>query len=347
MAAESRKSGADIDQSKLYELMRAEPSSFRFFQMVRLLEKLHPERRPVGIFTSPRNEVVRFTAAPRLAFPTSELGAFTPRDEKSASLEVNFIGLNVVNGPLPHSYTEALLERKKAKDNATLEFFDLFNHRVVSLFYRAWTRYRFFIAYEKAQGGEDDITRRLYDLIGLGAEGLRGRMAISDESLIYYAGLLSSEVRSVESLKQILEDYFGVRAEIRQFTGSWVQIPRDQLTVLRDGESMSECLGVGTVVGDEVWDQAGTMTVRLGPMPLDQYRNFLPGSRGQVELDSWLTFFSRRAFDFVVQLVLERGEVPRTELQAGAKLSSRLGYESWLKIKPMLRDPDETTYLVK
>ena len=347
MATASGQSGTDVSTSKLNELMRAEPFSFSFFQMVRLLEKLHPERKPVGIFTSPGDEVVRFTTAPGFTFPASELGPFIPREGAPASLEVNFLGLNVVNGPMPHSYTEVLLERQRSKDRATLEFFDLFNHRVVSLFYRAWSRYRFFIAYEKAQGGEDEITQRLYDLIGLGTAGLRGRMAIPDENMIYYAGLLGNQIRSVEGLRQILEDYFGVRVEIRQFTGSWVRLSEDQRTILHDGESISECLGMGTVIGDEVWDQEGAMTVRLGPMPLAKYREFLPGSRGQAELKSWLSFYSRRAFDFIVQLVLERNEVPRTTIKAGREPGSRLGFESWLKVKSMQRDPDETTYLVE
>jgi type VI secretion system protein ImpH len=347
MATASGQSGTDVTTSKLNELMRAEPFSFGFFQMVRLLEKLHPERKPVGIFTSPGDEVVRFTAAPGFTFPASELGRFIPREGVPASLEVNFLGLNVVNGPMPHSYTEVLLERQRSNDRATLEFFDLFNHRAVSLFYRAWSRYRFFIAYEKAYGGEDEITQRLYDLIGLGTAGLRDRMATPDENMIYYAGLLGNQVRSVEGLRQILEDYFAVRVEIRQFTGSWVRLSEDQRTILHDGESISECLGMGTVIGDEVWDQEGAMTVRLGPMPLEKYREFLPGSRGQAELKSWLSFYSRRAFDFIVQLVLERNEVPRTTIKAGREPGSRLGFESWLKVKSMQRDPDETTYLAE
>lgn len=346
MVTTSRQPSIAVREEKLRELMEAEPESFRFFQMVRLLEKLHPERKPVGIFVSPADEVVRFTASPSLTFPASELGVFQSGKTSPASLEVNFMGLNVVNGPMPRSYTEVLLERRRNKDQASLEFFDLFNHRLVSLFYRAWSRYRFFIAYEKLQGGEDDITSRLYDLVGLGSPHLRGALPVPNESFLYYSGLLSQQRRTVEGLRQILRDYFAVQVEIRQFTGSWIRLPAEQKTVLEDGQSKSEQLGIGAVIGEEVWDQEGTMTVRLGPMPLAQYRQFLPGSRGQAELQAWLRFFSRRSFDFVVQLVLMQDEVPQTELRTKSLLSNRLGYESWLKVKPMHRNPDDTTYLV-
>lgn len=79
-------------------------------------------------------------------------------------------------------------------------------------------------------------------------------------------------------------------------------------------------------------------------MPLERYRQFLPGARGQKELEAWLMFYSRRQFDFVVQLVLAREEVPHTVLLT--EESPRLGYESWLKVKPLHRDPDETTYVL-
>jgi type VI secretion system protein ImpH len=351
MASASRQSGGDVvnpdrAHDRLQQLMKDEPYSFRFFQMVRLLGRLYPERKPVGIFATPSDELVRFSAMPSLTFPASEIQSYAPQDEEPGRLDVNFMGLNVVNGPMPRSYTAALLERKRAKDRASLEFFDIFNHRIISLFYRAWKRYRFFIAYEMTGQGDDEITQRLYDVVGLGTPGLRNRMAIPDEAAIYYAGIVGNQIRSAEGLKQVLGHYFGVPVEIRQFTGGWERLPDAQQTFLRESASFSESLGVGTVVGDEVWNQQGAMTVRLGPMRLEQYRQFLPGARGQMELESWLAFYSRREFDFVVQLVLDREEVPHTVLLNERENSARLGYESWLKVKPFHRDPDETTYVL-
>lgn len=344
MASANRQSGRNVAQERLLQLMKEEPYSFRFFQIVRLMERLYPDRRPVGIFATPSDELVRFSALPSLTFPASEIQSYALQDNKPQRLEVNFLGLNVVNGPMPRSYTAALLERKRTKDKATIEFFDIFNHRIVSLFYRAWKKYRLFIAYESRAQDGDEITQRLYDIVGLGTPRMRNRMPIPDEAAIYYAGVVGNQVRSAEGLKQILEHYFRVPVEIQQFTGSWERLPALQQTFLREAGSFSECLGVGTVVGDEVWNQQGAMTVRLGPMPLERYRQFLPGARGQKELEAWLMFYSRRQFDFVVQLVLAREEVPHTVLLT--EESPRLGYESWLKVKPLHRDPDETTYVL-
>ncbi|WP_446743435.1 type VI secretion system baseplate subunit TssG [Silvibacterium acidisoli] len=344
MATTSGNTDAAVAHPELLERLEQEPFRFHFFQMVRLLEQLHQEYAPVGRMTSPRKEAVRFHAPPAFVFPASEVSDYAAEDDgNQANVTVSFMGLNTINGPMPRVYTEALLGAAREKDYAAQDFLDIFNHRLLSLFYRSWRRYRLLLAAERNGDVEDDLVRRLYDLVGLGTAGLRNRMEIRDENALYYSGLLTAQVRSVEGLRQILESYFAVSVEIRQFSGAWVRLAPGQQTVLDEGRSMSERLGAGVVLGDEVWEQEGAVTVRLGPMKLERYREFLPGSRGQAELAAWLRLYSRRAFLFAVQLVLESHEVPQTALQKG----NRLGYESWLKAKPMRRDPDETGYIVQ
>ncbi len=55
------------------KMLAEEPYSVHFFQAVRLLERLYPERNPVGLFVSPSSEVVRFSSLPTLSFPASEI----------------------------------------------------------------------------------------------------------------------------------------------------------------------------------------------------------------------------------------------------------------------------------
>jgi type VI secretion system protein ImpH len=340
----------------LRRLLLDEPFTVRFFQAVRLLSRLYPERRPVGLFVAPSSEVVRFSSPPSLSFPPSEVHSFT---ESAAHvphrMAVQFMGLASHGGPLPDPYTELLLERIRARDFAPGDFLDIFNHRLVSLFFRAWQKYHFCIGYERAaasgDAASDPITARLFDLIGLGTAGLGGRFAMPDAALLPYSGLLGQTRRTAEGLRRILEDYFEVPVEIGQFTGSWKRLPPTNLTFLQETGSFAERLGQGTVVGDEVWDQHGTVTIRLGPMRLARYLQFLPGAAGYRELASWLRFYARREFDFLIRLVLARQDVPPVDL--GAKLEpvtpaesppAQLGLVSWLKTRPLGRDPDEATY---
>jgi type VI secretion system protein ImpH len=346
MVTESGKQDADLTQSGLRRLLEDDYLFVHFFQAVRLLERLYSERHPVGLYVTPSSEVVRFSSLPTLSFPAGELDSLALREEEPHAMQVNFMGLSAAVGALPHPYTEYLLDRNRAKDRGPAAFFDLFNHRILSLFYRSWEKYRFFIAYERKGAGEDAISARLLDLLGLGTAGLRNRMNIPDEAALYYTGLLAQKTRSAQGLRQILEDYFDVPVAIEQFTGSWNRLPARHQTFLNESYSFTEKLGFGTIIGDEIWDQSGKVTVRLGPMPFRQYREFLPGAQGCLELGSWLRFYGNRELTFVVQLILDRTEVPGLHLGETGPTAGRLGLVSWVKNRDFERDPDEAFYEV-
>jgi type VI secretion system protein ImpH len=326
------------------ELMEQEPYCFQFFQAVRLLERLYPERNPVGLFVSPQTEVVQFSSVPTLSFPASEIQDFQPGADSPGKLQVNFMGLSAAVGVLPHVYTEFLLERVKAKDRGPGDFFDIFNHRIISLFYRGWQKYRFYVAFERTGAGDDLISARVRDFIGLGSGSLTGRMQIEDEACLYYGGLLSARRPSAQGLKQLIEDYFEVPVAVQQFTGSWRRLPPGNRTYLRDTGTFCEQLGMGTIVGDEAFDYHGAVTLRIGPLSFERYREFLPGARANSELRAWLRLYTNREFDYVIQLVLERDEVPRMKLGEDGIGASRLGLVSWIKNQQLDRDPDEATY---
>ncbi len=317
MGTESGIPAADLKFEPLRQMLEQDPYSVRFFQAVRLLGRLYPERNPVGLFVAPASEVVRFSSVPTLAFPASEIQGLEFGGDGQPVLFVNFMGLSAAVGALPHVYTEFLLERVRAKDRGPGDFFDIFNHRIVSLFYRGWQKHHFYIAYERTGAGDDLISARLLDLIGLGTNSLAHRMDIEDEACLYYSGLLSGRRPTAQGLKQLLQDYFNVPVSVEQFTGTWRRLPPENRTFLRGGESFCEQLGMGTIVGDEAYDQHGTVTIRLGPLSFARYQEFLPGARAHVELRSWLRFYTNREFDFVIRLVLERAEVAAYEAGRG------------------------------
>lgn len=335
---------SDLKFEPIRAMLTREPYCFQFFQAVRLLERLYPERNPVGLFVSPSSEVVQFSSVPTLSFPASEIQDLQMEKDGQPKLFVNFMGLSAATGVLPHTYTEFLLERIRVKDHAPGDFFDIFNHRIIALFYRGWQKYRFYIAYERTGANDDVISARLLDLIGLGTKELTHRMEIADEAGLYYAGLLSQRRPTAQGLKQILEDYFNIPVSVEQFTGMWNRLPPANQTFLRDSGAFCERLGMGTIIGDEVWDQHGTVTIRLGPMSFERYQQFLPGASASRELHAWLRLYTNREFDFIIQLVLEREETPGMKLGEEGMHASRLGLVSWVRNRPLQHDPDEATY---
>ena len=328
----------------LRKMLEDEPFRVHFFQAVRMLQRMEKNRRPVGHFAQPPEETLRFTTLPSLSFPPSEIYDLKRLPTGQLNMTVQFMGLCAALSAMPSIYTENVLMRLREKDSAMADFFDIFNHRLISLFYRAWEKHHFFVGYEA--GLDDKLSLRLLDVLGLGTIGLRGRGRIPDRTFIYYVGLLGRQVRTADSLRQILEDYFGVQVEINQFAGTWRTLPKENRTFLTGRGGMSEQLGFGVVTGEEVWDHHGRIRISLGPMSFKQYREFLPGESGYEELAGWVQFYSDGAYETEVQLILKREDVPACELGGKGAVSPRLGLVSWLKTKARTMDAGEATYLL-
>ncbi|HVO98279.1 MAG TPA: type VI secretion system baseplate subunit TssG [Bryobacteraceae bacterium] len=327
--------------ARVGEILRETPHRFQFFQAVRLIERLLPDRAPVGRFVSPDKEVMRFAAHSSFRFPASQIQNIL-WDGDVPVLVVNFMGLTGPMGVLPLYYTELIIDRLRNRDRAMAEFFDLFNHRMISLFYQAWEKYRFTIAYER--GERDRFSHHLMDLIGIGTSNLDKRLRVEDDSLLFYSGLLSLRPRSAAAVQRILEDYFDVPVAVEQFTGAWFRLSAKDLCVFDRASTESEQLGGGAIVGDEIWHQQSGVRLHIGPMPLEKYLDFLPTGSAYEPLRSLAEFAGRGELDFEVRLILKQDEVPACELgKPGEDAEApRLGWTSWAKTEPMRADAGDT-----
>ena len=339
MATEIRPETSRLKNSPLGDQLAENACSFEFFQAVTLLQRL-TDLRPVGGFSNPAEEAVHFRVNPRLGFPASQIQTLEFPDDAPPEMTVNFMGLTGPSGVLPYAYSEMILERIRAKDHSVSAFFDIFNHRAISLFYRAWQKSRFPVTY--SAGPRDLFTRYLLDLIGLGTDGLRGRQEVEDEALLHYVSLLGMQARSAGALEQIIEDYFEVPVEIQQFTGAWYGLDEPTQCAMSDMDTPSCQLGAGAVVGDAVWDRQARVRIRLGPLGMERYCDFLPEASAYKALRAITRFFSNQCLEFELQLVLERAQTPGTELDFDAANPVRLGWVSWLRTAPLGIDPDET-----
>ena len=322
------------------EKLRRKPYIFDFFQALRLLERFRPEKKPVGQFVPPEDEVARFRAHPSLAFPASQIQEAEWPEDGPVRMLVNFMGMIGPEGVLPNPFTSLIIERQREGDNTLRDFLDIFNHRIISLFYRAWRKYRFDVAYER--GERDLFSRHLLSLLGLGTEGMRDRQTVSDDLLIYYSGLLAQRPRSAQALQQILSDYFDVPVAIEQFSGGWYRLDPETQCRLAEENTDSGELGFGAVVGDEMWNQQSRVRIVLGPLSLERYADFLPDGQSFKPLQSWVRFFSNNEWDFELKLILDREQVPACSLGADGITGPQLGWVSWVKSAPFQRDPGDT-----
>jgi type VI secretion system protein ImpH len=321
---------------------------FEFFQAVRLLARTFVGRKPVGGTARPKEEFVRFGAHLSMAFPPSAIHEIEhiPDSPDPVRMTVAFLGLTGIQGVLPLCYTDWMLEREAAKDDTLAAFLDLFNHRLLSLFYRAWEKHRPPVLYELSAARNqqpDPFTHSLFDLVGMGTAGLRGRMGIEDESLLLYAGLIAQRPRSATALRGILRDYFSVPVEIDQCVGDWYELEETDRCYL-SAELERNQLEVGAFLGDAVWNQQGRFRIRVGALDFDRFRDFLPDGRAMAKLVEFTRYLVGQAMAFDVQVFLLAGEVPDCRLDDEGVDAPRLGWMGWLKTGAFTKDAGDAVF---
>src|SRR4051812_47520714 len=130
-----------IAASVLREL-EAEPYRFDYFKVLRHLERLHADRPRIGDSATLREEVVQLGQDPFMDFPASNLARIERREDKPLKIFFKFLGMLGPQGALPLATTEEAYHYKLAHDDAFPRFLDVFNHRFLQLFFRAWANSR-------------------------------------------------------------------------------------------------------------------------------------------------------------------------------------------------------------
>lgn len=328
--------------SPVLNRLLAQPEGFEFFQAVRLVEQLSRQQAagltlPVGYHEDPTQEALRFRASPSLSFPVSQINQvklLRSSDTEPAVLEmqVAFLGLFGANGLLPQHYTELIIQRQQFKDHALRDFLDIFNHRMLSLFYRSWQKYHFYVGYEQAEQNKtapDPFTRMLSSLVGNPITSTPKRQTALDEAVLFYAGYFANQRRSAWSLQSMLSDYFAVEVAVQQFQGKWLFLSRLSRTRLGKANHYFNQLGESTVLGARVWDCQHHFRLRIGPLSYAEFKNFLPGGKKLPLLIALTERYVGYGLSFDVQLVLQAAQVPLCQL--GGKNPVRLGWNTWLK----------------
>ncbi len=366
MAPKAGRTGTGLSE----RLVQA-PQRFNFFQAVRLLERWQQERAdrghphaPVGGDHPPDEEIVRFRAQASLGFPASTIAQFRePLEHAGASvpppeLVVNFLGLIGPSGILPRHYTELLIRRIRKKDYALRDFLDIFHHRLIALFHRAWEKYRLPFAYERSQFPDaeerlDCGSRGLFSLVGLGTEGLRDRLEIDDDAFVYYSGHFSHYPRSASALQSLLEDHFEMPIAVQQAQGQWLYLdPGDHARLPRPGvPGRNNELGMNLVVGARVWDIQSKFRIRLGPLNYRQFWSLMPdrGAGGALRPLCELTRkFVGAGFDFDIQPVLKPEEVRPCRLTKDEPdYRPHLNWNTWISCRPFSRALDDASFSPK
>jgi len=314
----------------IIQRLTEEGFQFSFFQAIRLLESYQKDLAAPGEGGPPWEEGIRFRPSASLSFPAADVQRIERVElpdapEETFLVTVNFMGLYGVNAPTPTYFTELICSSDSDEDSMR-DFLDIFNHRLISLFYRAWKKYRYSVTF--LSKATDDISGYLLYLCGLGAPSLRRHAELPFDHLIRYTGLFSQRPRSATGLKCLLGDYFGkIPVSVEQFVFRWVKIPENQKNRIgTDGRNNQ--LGVNLCAGEQLKDRSGKMRIALGPLTHKQFEMFLPGGEEFEVLQNLVSMYAPDRLEFDIKLILKGEEIP--PLWVTTPGSSRLGYSSWL-----------------
>ena len=324
------------EADSLVEQLRSEPWAFDFFQAVRRLECAYSNLPRMGHSRKPKEDIVRFRQRVSLAFAPSAISAFRPAAHGgNAELFVLFLGLLGPNGPMPLRLTEYVLGRiRDHEDNTLARFLDIFNHRMISLFYRAWACNQQTVSHDRKC--QDRFAAYIGSLFGIGEDSLRDRDAVLDLAKLHYSGRLVCQTKNAEGLQAILQDYFGIPVQIRQFVGQWLSLLSEYRCRLGSSPENAE-IGHTLIVGDRFWECRQKFRIEFGPMGFSDYLRMLPGGESLLRLIAWVRNYVGDELNWELQLILNKSQVPETCLGETGKL----GWYSWLKSKPFEKHADD------
>lgn len=303
-----------------------------FFWALRQLECSHASSARLGETLQLAEDWIRLRQAPHLSSLSDAIERYEPAQGATpAEMRVRFMGLFGPQGALPLHLTELAAERAHSgRDESLWRFIDLFHHRMLTLFYRAWAVHQPTVDFDRP--AEARFARQVGAMVGLAGVASEGDSSPAAVRL-FYSGQLARPVRNAEGLEQMLSHFFGVPARVLPFIGHWLALPPASHCALGRSPGTGE-LGRTAFTGERVWDCQTKFRVRLGPLRLDGLRRFLPGSTAGARLREIVCFYVGLEFAWDVQCILRADEVPATQLGS----DSRLGWTTWLKTQPFTED---------
>ncbi len=307
-----------------------EPHRWDFFQALRAIEAHHPTLPRLGTARRPADEPLRLGQSTDMGFAPASLsavgGGYTPGIPR---LEVRFFGLFGANGPLPLHLTGYARDRLLQKGDATLvHFADMFHHRLLLMFYRAWSQAQPTASHDRV--GDDRFADLVGSLIGIGGAEWRGRDAVPTEAKLAFAGLLSRQARTADGLTALLSGYLRVPVRVESYVGRWMRLlPEERSRIGRKRASRRAStaqLGSSAVLGGSVFDRQHHFRLHIGPVDGATFETLLPTGTALPALRALVAHYLGQELGWDLQIEVRNDDRPQSRLgQQG-----RLGWTTWI-----------------
>lgn len=319
-----------------------------FSQAARAVELASGDgEREVGRDTPSGEEPIRFVASDRMALVANDLAGVEPERGPGGEhirIVANVLGLAGASPALPPPYSQMQLQRRRARDPGLADFFNLFDHRALSFFYRVAQKYSWPLLVERTgRGARDPVRDVLLALSGIGVDAQHDRLDLPDGALVTLTAHLGETRRSASGIAAVLRQLTGLDLQVIEAVPVWMPVPESEQTRIggaqgrfaRLGEVIDEAdddggsAGEAAVIGTTVLDVQHHFLIDIGPLPYSALRRFVrdPAARRIV---SQLCMFAvgleqRPSF----RLSVQADEIPRLRLDH-EETPALLGWTTWL-----------------
>lgn len=270
---------------------------------------------------------IDFTMNPSFAAHRSEVHSVRfdrELGEFKVLVVLNVFGLYGASSPLPIHYSEKILQAEE--DSLLQPFMNLFQHRVHSLLFPIWQKYRYYAAYRGSL--YDGFSFCMLALLGFSAE-LRSEHNLDFKRLLPFFGILAMKQASIGIIGAVLKHYFSHRyIEFTQCLLRVAEIPCDQRNSLGCKNSV---LGETMVLGRSVYSCNDKFRMIIFQLRWSVFLDFLPNGTLIGSLRTLMLYILKEPLSYDICLKIMNPEIVPCCL---GRENMFLGWSTWLSPLP-------------
>lgn len=295
------------------------------------------------------SDTIRFQVPPGLANVMRDVLAVSRQPDGRFAVTVGFTGLTGPGGVLPRPYSETVITEHRRRSSALAAFLDMLAQRPLAQFAMAGAKYHVHrqLSLDRRRTaftgcGTDPVSAALLALTGHASPRDVERSGFGAEQLLHFAAFFSTWPRSVDRLAALLDSWAGAPVAIEQFVGAWLPIDPVQRTALPGcgGDGRFNRLGVDAAIGYLYWDIQSRIRIVIGPVDWATFQTLMPGGERLEQLNRLVRTYLDGEVNFSVNVVLRPDAIASMRLgQAGPDGGPRLGWNGWLPVSQLRRDP--------
>lgn len=283
----------------------------QLFESLHLIEQfLLKSNANLGTDHLPSQETIELKVAQQLGYEVGEFTTVESKRNQSLVVMTNLIGLTGENGVLPKHYSELILQRLKDSDPTLQDFLDIFNHRILSLFYRTWQSFQPAVQHRKVSVNEFSSWNQVL-------ESLTGGLG---DRAIHWGGLFSQPVKSRGSIQACMESLSGCDVIIRDFKGKWMHLTECEQTRLcskRLPEGQYSELGRGASLGRKAWNVNAGFMVEFVAKGQEQVHGMMPNGERIREIKALCKDLLGNTASVEWSLTAQYKHLPKVQLKKG------------------------------